>query len=430
MAFARAPRADTQSSEQGNSPHYKHFRGAFWTLADQGAISLGNFLLNIQLAWHLDAPEYGIFALLLGGFFLIQQINGSLIHYPMMLRLAGGKEERSSNLVFTSFAMTAASSLASSVAVAACLFALGRREIAAAATLYLVLWQLQDLSRRILLAKFQHRAAAVIDGITYIGAAVAIALLANNGTLNLFTALGAMAGTCALALAVQVLARRPTLPTLIDPRELIPDWWMLGQWAFLSGIVDLAGAQIFPWALAIFDGPTAVAGYQAVMNIANLANPIVFGLYNIILPTAARTHGEGGIQEAWRTAQMFIVIGGALLFLYAIPLILLPGIVLVLVYGVDSPYVGYYHVVPIVVYAVAIGSLVDMVSAFILGVKSPKLAAWINLIGLATAALVLALIGSVSVMGCAVALAVAKTVRAIAALHLIARIAVGSGRGQ
>ena len=430
ITLAPAPRGDAQSSEQSTSPHYKHFRGAFWTLVDQSTISLGNFLLNIQLARHLDAPEYGIFALILSGFFIVQLINGSLIRYPLMLRLARAREEFSLNLIFTSVAMTAASSLVSSIAVAAGLFALGRRDIAVAAAVYLVLWQLQDLSRHTLLAQLRHRAAAAIDGITYIGAAGAIAVLANNGCLNLFTALSAMAGTCALALAVETLRHPLTLPTMIDPREFIRDWWMLGQWAFLNGFLSIASVQIFPWTLAIFNGPAAVAGYQAVINIANLANPIVFGLNNIILPTVARTHEEGGIQEAWRTAQIFIVIGGGLLSLYAIPLILLPRSVLVLVYGVNSPYVSFYHAVPIVVYAVAINSLVGMVIGFILGVKAPRLAAWINLIGLAMAALVLALIGSVSVMGCAVALAVAGTVRAIAAWRLVARIAVGSGRGQ
>jgi O-antigen/teichoic acid export membrane protein len=435
IAHARAPRAESRTStirsgESRTRRHYKHFRGAFWTLVDQGAISLGSFLLNIQLARQLGAPEYGTFALLLGGYFIAQHINGSLIYYPLVLRLAGGRQERSSDLVFTSVAMTGASGLVSSAALAACLFAFGRRDIAAPAALYLVLWQFQDLSRRTLLAEFRHRAAASIDGITYIGAAGAVAVLANYDSLNLQTALSAMAGTCALALAVQTLWHRPTLPTINDPREFLQDSWMLGQWAFLNGFVTIATLQIFPWALAIFDGPAAAAGFQAVMNIAHLANPIVFGLSNIILPAVAQADEEGGAQEAWRTAQAYIVIGAALLLLYAIPLMLLPRIVLLLFYGPNSPYLGLYHAVSIAVFAVAINSLVDMVSAFIHGIRAPKLAAWMNLMGFATAALVLPLSGSVSVVGCAVALAIARTVRALAAWRLVARIRVGGRRDQ
>jgi O-antigen/teichoic acid export membrane protein len=432
IVHSHGPRANSRTStirspERCTRPQYRHLRGAFWTLVDQGVISLGTFLLNIQLARHLGAPEYGVFALLLGGYFIVQHINGSLIYYPLMLKLAAGRQERSSDLVSTSVAMMAASSLVCSAAVVACLFALGRRDIAAAAALYLVLWQFQDLSRRTLLAEFHHRAAAAIDGVTYIGAAGAVAVLANYGSLTLSTALSAMAGSCAVALVVHALRHRPTLPTTNNPREILHDSWMLGQWAFLNGIVSIASVQIFPWALAIFDGPAATAGFQAVMNIANIANPVVFGLCNIILPAVAQSHEEGGAQEAWRTAQTFILIGAALLLLCAIPLVFLPRTVLLLFYGANSPYASLYHAVPIVVLAAAVNSLADMVSAYIHGVKAPKLAVWMNLIGFATAALVLPLIGSVSVVGCAVGLAVARTVRAIAAWRLIAGIAVGSG---
>src|SRR5258706_12392379 len=79
IAYARAPRADAQtstirSSERRNPPYYKHFLGIFWTLVDQGAISLGTFLLNIQLGRQLPAPEYGTFALLWRVYFIVQRI--------------------------------------------------------------------------------------------------------------------------------------------------------------------------------------------------------------------------------------------------------------------------------------------------------------------------------------------------------------------
>jgi O-antigen/teichoic acid export membrane protein len=430
IAHARAPRADARTStirsgEQRTLPHYKHLQGTFWTLIDQGAISLGTFLLNIQLARQLGAPEYGTFALLFGGYFIVQHINGSLIYYPLMLRLARGRQERSSDLVFASVALTGTSGLVSSAAVVGCLFTFGRGDIAVPAALYLVLWQFQDLSRRTLLAEFRHRAAAAIDAIDYMGAAGAVALLTNYDGLNLYTALSAMAGSCALALAVQTLWHRPTWPTLDDPREFLRDSWTLGQWAFLNGFVCIVSLHIFPWALAIFDGPAAAAGFQAVMNIAHLANPIVFGLSNIILPAAAQAGEKGGSKEAWWTARAYIAIGSALLLLYAIPLMLLPRTALLLFYGANSPYLGLYHAVSIAVFAVAMNSLADMVSAFIHGIRAPRLAAWMNLMGFAAAALVLPLIGSVSVVGCAVALAVARTVRAIAAWRLVARITGG-----
>jgi O-antigen/teichoic acid export membrane protein len=127
---------------------WERFNGAFWTLLDQGAISLGSFLVNVQLARQLDASEYGTFALLLGGFFLFQHFNGSFIHFPLMLRLAGGKEERSSDLVFVSLILTALSTSAFTAVAISCLVGFGRPDIAFAAAAYLFLWQFQDVLPR------------------------------------------------------------------------------------------------------------------------------------------------------------------------------------------------------------------------------------------------------------------------------------------
>jgi hypothetical protein len=104
-----------------------------------------------------------------------------------------------------SLALIAASSFAFSAILVACLSAFGRQDIAAAAALYLVLWQLQDLLRRPLLAEFRHQAAILGDGITYVGAAFSIAVLASYHSLSVATALFAMAGARALAIAVQAI---------------------------------------------------------------------------------------------------------------------------------------------------------------------------------------------------------------------------------
>ena len=65
-----------------------HLRRTFWTLLDQGVVSLGTFLLSVLLARHLAPAEYGVFALLLGMLLLAQVINSSLIFYPMSIRSA------------------------------------------------------------------------------------------------------------------------------------------------------------------------------------------------------------------------------------------------------------------------------------------------------------------------------------------------------
>jgi O-antigen/teichoic acid export membrane protein len=401
---------------------WKRFNGGFWTLLDQGAISLGTFLVNIQLARQLDAPEYGAFALLLGGFFLFQHFNASLIYYPLMLKLAGGKQERSSDLVFVSLILTALSTSAFSAVVTSCLIILGRSEIAFAAAVYLVLWQLQDVLRRAFLAQFSHQMAAIADGIAYIGAAAGIAILADSHSLSVSNALFAMAGTCALAIAVQVFQRPPTFPRAGIARDLLHSFWTHGKWAFVNGVILIVTVQAFPWALTMLDGPAAAAAFQAVLNIANLANPIAFGLSNIILPAVAQAYAAGSRRSAWRAAQGYIIIGATLLSFFVIPVMLMPHTVLALLYGANSPYAHLEQAVVVMVLAVAINSIAEMMSTFIHGVGSAKLAVWMNGISLGVVALLLPFVGLHGVAGCALVLGAARVVRLIAGSYIAARM--------
>jgi hypothetical protein len=91
---------------------------------------------------------------------------------------------------------------------------------------------------------------------------------------------------------------------------------MHGKWAFVNGVILIATIQMFPWALAMLDGPSAAAGFQAVLTIANIANPITFGLGSIIFPAVVQAYEEGSIRDAWRAAKTYVVLGAALLSLY------------------------------------------------------------------------------------------------------------------
>src|ERR1700730_7929502 len=73
-----------------------HFFRAFWTLIDQGVVSLGNFSVNIFIARQLTLSDYGTFALLMGGLYGLQIVNSSLIFYPMSVRMgvSHGNDEK------------------------------------------------------------------------------------------------------------------------------------------------------------------------------------------------------------------------------------------------------------------------------------------------------------------------------------------------
>jgi O-antigen/teichoic acid export membrane protein len=397
-------------------------RPAFWSLVDQGVISIGTFLLNLSLARQLDASEYGIFALLLGAYFLAQHFNASLIYYPLMVRVAGREEERRSDLIFTAVAFTAASSLTFSAIVAASLCAFGHPDIASAAALYFVLWQLQDVLRRSLLAEFRYQAAALGDGVTYMGAAAVVALVASYGSLSLVTALVVMTGMCGLAIVIQIIQRLPISWGMTEPRPLLRNFWTHGKWAFANGLILVVTMQMFPWSLALLQGKIAVAEFQAALNIANVVNPIAFGLSSLILPAVAQAHEHHNIEAAWKAGRKYIVIGATLISLYAVPVMFMPNAALLLFYGPDSPYVNLHLTAAVMVLAVAMNSIADMTSVFFYGIKAAKRLVWMNSVSLGVALLILPLAGAGGVLSCALALAAAKCIRLIALWRLVTQM--------
>src|SRR5690349_7280914 len=60
---------------------------AVWTLADQGAVSAGTFLVSVILARHLPIAEYGVFAMLFSTGLMMQLLILAFVGYPLTVRL-------------------------------------------------------------------------------------------------------------------------------------------------------------------------------------------------------------------------------------------------------------------------------------------------------------------------------------------------------
>ena len=270
-----------------------HLTGATWTLADQGVVSLGTFLINVILARELAPAEYGIYALIYGALLTLQLFSASLFFYPLSVRLGIAVPEQRATLAGASVLLTAIACVPLSAILAAILVALGRADLAVPVLTFFVLWQIQEAVRRCLLADFRHRSALPGDAVSYVGQAVVIFLLTRQGPLPLAHAIYVMAITSGLAALIQTRQLTIALPGMRRLLRIGMDFWHVGSWSLANNFVSIARIQIFPWTLAWLAGPAAVASFQAAFNVANLVNPIMIGLCNLIPQTAARAHPQG-----------------------------------------------------------------------------------------------------------------------------------------
>jgi O-antigen/teichoic acid export membrane protein len=394
---------------------------ASWTLVDQCVVSSGNFLLNVLLARTLTKQDYGEFALFLGAIFILRAIDYSFISYPLSVQLCGVNDKDRARLLGNTILLAAALSL-----VLVVIMGLGtellEHNILLPVCLCYLCWQAQETSRRCLLADFRYREAVAGDGIAYVGQAllIAVLLLWHDDFITLSSAIYVMAATFAAGALVHASKLRYAWPDLTETRRLAIEYFSIGKWSLVSYQLVLLRIQIFPWMLAAFAGTAATASLQAGLNIANMMNPIIFGIGNTIPQIAAHAHRSGGVLGASRAAYGYVMFGLGPILVICAAAVVMPNLLLQTVYGPSSPYIAVAVGLQLLAVSGVLDYIAEMISKTLLGVQSGRLAFLVNVVGfVAAAVLALVLIGPMGVLGACLALLIANLVRMVAAVIAI-----------
>jgi O-antigen/teichoic acid export membrane protein len=394
---------------------------ASWTLIDQGVVSSGNFLLNVLLARTLSEQDYGGFALFLGAIFILRAIDYSLISYPLSLRLCVARDDERAELLGNTSLLAVALSLVFVVAMALGITLLGANNILLPACLCFLCWQAQETSRRCLLAEFRYREAVAGDGIAFVGQALLIAVLASADLITIQSALYAMSVAFAAGALVHVSRLRFAWPDLTKTFPLAIEYFSVGKWSIVNYELVLFRGQLLPWMLAATAGTAATASLQAGLNIANMMNPIIFGIGNAIPQVAAHAHRTSGVIGAWRAAYGYIIFGMGPILLICAAAVLMPKLLLRTVYGDSSPYLSAAIGLQLLAVAAVFDYIAEMISKTLLGVQAGRLASVVNVVAFGVAAvLAFALIDRMGVLGACLALLIANLVRAAGGVIAIA----------
>jgi O-antigen/teichoic acid export membrane protein len=404
---------------------------ASWTLVDQGVVSLGNFLLNVLLARALGTEEYGEFALFLGAIFILRNVDYSFISYPLSLRLCVARDAERARLLGNTVLIAAALALVLAVIMGLGATLLEADGIELPACLCYLCWQAQETSRRCLLADFRYRDAVFGDGISYVGQALLVALATWLDVITLPAALCLMSVTFAAGAFVHASKLRYGRPDLAEARRLAREYLSVGKWSFISYQLVLTRVQLFPWVLAALAGTAATASLQAALNIANMMNPIIFGIGNAVPQVAAHAYRTGGAIGASRTAFGYILFGlGPILLICAVA-VLMPDLLLRMAYGPSSPYLAVALGLQLLAIAGVLDYIAEMINKTLLGVEEGRLSSLVNVLAVGVAAvLAFALIGRLGVLGACLAVLIANLVRLVGAVIAIAWVIAEGSRGR
>ncbi|HEY0758397.1 MAG TPA: hypothetical protein VGD59_03975 [Acidisarcina sp.] len=349
------------------------------SLLDQSVVSGGNFLTALVLARLLAPADYGAFSLLFLSLFAINTCHTSLVVYPLTLRGATALNGELGLLSSAALVHTLLLSVPLAGLLGIVTFALHRIELWPVMSLAMVLWQLQETARRALLAAVQSRSAILPDMLCYVGQAAALALVRPTRLAIVFLIVAAtsLAAACWQFALVKVTLRRLHLH-----REHAKYAWNIGRFALAGNSLNMLALQIPGWTLLLSFGPMAVAGYQSLLNLVGIANPVMFSVSNLLIPLVAR-----GAAQGIRQARLTVVRYGARYGLLVLPcfalLFAVPHLAMRIVYGVSSPYLTLAPLMRPFVFAFTLQYLATVVGAYEGGMSRPKTYMWVQILSTA-----------------------------------------------
>lgn len=313
---------------------------SIWAIADQGVLSLGNFLCSMLLARRLADVEFGIYAFVLTIILQLNNLHGALVGYALTVRGATLDDSHLRRLTATSILMTLGLGLIGTGAMSGGLVLFGHPSVIPFAVFALLGWQLQETVRRGMLARFRYRGAMLGDGISYVGQVIPMWYLAQKGELTVFNALLINGLASFTAMGLQVLQVRLERFSSRDFIQACVQAWELGKWLLASNAIAVFVIPIIPWTLAFFHTERDVAGYQAMATILGISHPVLFSVCNIIVPATAKANATGGIRSARATGLRYAIHAALILGPYYVGLMILPDLALRVFYGAESPYLG------------------------------------------------------------------------------------------
>lgn len=379
-------------------------------LVDQAVVSGGNFLTTLVLARTLAPAEYGLFSLLFLSLFGINTCHSSLVVYSLTLRGAVGDRHELRQLTFASMSHTLVLSVPLAMMLSVVALVLHHAELCVPLAIAMLAWQLQETTRRILLACRRVPSAILPDALCYAGQA-ALVLVCHPASLSRIFLLFAL--TSLLACAWQ-LALLGVTPSRVYLREHAVFSWRMGRYVLGGNLLNMFTLQIPSWGLASFAaGAPAVAGYQSLLNLAGVANPIIFSASNLLIPAVAREAPRGIPYARATVARQGLRYGLLLLPCFAI-LCIAPHAVMHLVYGATSSYLVFAPLLRPFVLAFAVQYLATVVGAYEGGMSRPRTYLWVQIAGtLLLLTVGLLLIRSFGIAGAVYAMLLAATARLI-----------------
>lgn len=287
-----------------------------FAFADQCAVSGQAFLTLLLMGAFADLAQVGAFAVALSVIAVALAIQDAAITRPYTVQLHAPIGSARGHLIASLRLSWSLSGLAflAVLGFGTVLAANGRPsdgQVVIALALALPGALLREFARRASFAHERSIEAVLIDGPAVCLGLAGIVGLGLMGYLTAATGLLVLAATNFIAGLCWVLAKglgraRANVQTA---RVAVASWTM-GRWLIVYQLAMQAQGYTTHWFALLFLGAYVTGIYAACLSIVAFANPVLYGLFNIMIPSSARVFRQSGnrgvIQRALRDSAVLV----------------------------------------------------------------------------------------------------------------------------
>lgn len=271
-----------------------------YALIDQGVVSGGNALTSVMIGRALGANALGVYtviftALLLGN----SVVDASLSSSFMTRRSELGADELpaySAAYIAIGASLIALLDLGSWIGIR---LVSGQNSVLVSSAGYLAIvtvfaYLMREHLRRFDLASTRARFVLFCDVLAYGMQTLAMVVSLfwfHSGFTG--TLLGIALGQSAAVAAMLVVRSDELQFRGMSARHVVADAFLLSRWVLAAHILFMVGMQMMPWLVIRQLGQAAAGAYSAAMTLSNLANPMLTGFVNAMMPAAAAAYRHG-----------------------------------------------------------------------------------------------------------------------------------------
>jgi O-antigen/teichoic acid export membrane protein/tRNA A-37 threonylcarbamoyl transferase component Bud32 len=357
------------------------------SLGDQAVVSGTSFVTTLLIARGSGSSQLGIYALGMSLLLSFVAFQDSLISQPYSIKRhypEGTPDELAGATLMLSMLFSAGSILMLTFA-ALCILEWGASSDTVAIT-----WAMagiapfvltRDFTRRFAFAHLEMGRALLLDLIAAIIQLSALGWLSATGRMSAVNASIALGAACAIPTAIWLAYARPELTIRMPHVPLaFRQSWALGKWLLAGRITAQVQGYMAYWITMLIAGPSATGAYAACMSIVGVANPVLMGLTNVLMPKTVLAWKNGGGPALWHEVIRNTVLIAALV----VPLSLAAfgageSVMRFLYHG--NEFEGLGHTLTVLVVAMSVGALGLPPSNALAAIETPRAIVITGLVG-------------------------------------------------